>query len=218
MRLMAQRVGAAGQVTGIDVDAGLGAQAQEMLHAAGHHQCTILAHDLTTEEHVPGGPFDVVYARLLLFHLPSRLAVLKRLWDAVAPGGHLVVQDYDLRTMSVTPSLASVDEVTRVITAAFGAARCDIHIGTRLAEMFAIAGIGAPDGTDVAGRVEPLAAACTMIEATFRSVLPVCLVHSITTEAQAESTIAAFRDDATRYATRPALWPLLVAAWKRKAS
>ncbi len=52
-----------------------------------------------------------MYARLLLFHLPQRVEVLARLWDAVAQRGHLVVQDYDIRGISVLPALASVGEL-----------------------------------------------------------------------------------------------------------
>ena len=105
---------------------------------------------------IPGAPFDLVYARLLLYHLPERVAVLRRLWDAVSPGGHLLVQDYDLRSVGTLPSLESVDELGRVVIDAFAAAGCDVHVGARLPELFARAGIGAPDGTDVSGRLEPL--------------------------------------------------------------
>ena len=55
-----------------------------------------------------------MYARLLLFHLPQRVDVLARLWDAVAPGGHLLVQDYDLRSVSTLPELDWVGELLRV--------------------------------------------------------------------------------------------------------
>src|SRR5215470_5961906 len=71
MRLMAQRVGPEGRVLGVDVDASLGAAAVDSLHAAGHRQCRFAAHDLTAGGPVPGAPFDLVYARLLLFHLPQ---------------------------------------------------------------------------------------------------------------------------------------------------
>ena len=98
MRVLAQRTGPAGRVLGIDTDDALGAAALATLHGAGHRNCDFIAHDLTAGGLVPGGPFGVVYARLLLFHLPQRVAVLARLWDAVAPGGHLIVQDYDIRT------------------------------------------------------------------------------------------------------------------------
>jgi trans-aconitate methyltransferase len=217
MRLLAQRVGPAGHVLGVDADASVGALAVEMLRGGGQRQCDFQAHDLTADEPVPGGPFDLVYARLLLFHLPQRVAVLARLWDAVAPGGHLVVQDYDLRTVSVLPDLASVDEVGRVIMGAFGAAGADVQVGARLGQLFAQAGIGVPDGTDVSGRVEPLGTGTVMLDCVFRSLLPVALAHGITSEDAAAATLAELGRDATRFADRPMLWPLMIGAWKGRA-
>jgi SAM-dependent methyltransferase len=216
MRLMAGRVGAGGRVLGLDVDGPLGATALGALHAAGYRQCRFAVHDLSAAGPVPGGPFDVVYARLLLFHLPERAEVLARLWDAVAPGGHLVVQDYDVRSVSVLPGLDTVTEMMRVVCAAFAAAGCDIEAGARLPQLFATAGAGAPDGTDVAGRLEPLAVGRRLLEGTFRSVLPGGLAHGVTTEAAAAATLAAFDKDCARFPDRPVLWPLLIGAWKRK--
>lgn len=216
MRLMAERTGPTGQVLGVDTDAALGAQAVAMLHSAGHRHCAFHAADLTTGEPVPGGPFDVVYARLLLFHLPQRVDVLARLWDAVAPGGFLLVQDYDVRSISTLPELDSVGEVTRIFTSAFGAVGADVSVGTRLPDLFAQAGIGTPDGTDVTGRVEPFSTGRPMLESVFRSVLPAAVAHGIATEAGAAAALAAVADDATHFPTRPMLWPLLVGAWKRK--
>ncbi|HUL26328.1 MAG TPA: methyltransferase domain-containing protein [Streptosporangiaceae bacterium] len=216
MRLMAQRVGPTGRVLGIDVDAPLGAMALAALHGAGHRHCDFQAHDLTAGKPIPGAPFDVVYARLLLFHLPQRRAVLARLWDAVAPGGHLVVQDYDLRTVDVLPALGSVGELGRVIIGAFTAAGCDVSAGARLPQLFVQAGAGVPDGTDVAGRIEPLGSGRTMLEHVFRSVLPTALAHGVTTETEATATLAAIDRDAGHYADSPLLWPLMIGAWKRK--
>jgi len=216
MRLMAQRVGPAGQVLGIDLDAPLGAAALASLHQAGHRQCRFTAHDITTAGPVPGGPFDLVYARLLLFHLPQRAAVLARLWEAVAPGGHLVVQDYDLRGASVLPALGSADEMLRVIIAAFTAVGCDVHAGARLPQLFAQAGVGQPDGTDVAGRLEPLATGRAILERTFASLLAPALARGVTTAAAAAAAQAALDRDCAEFPDRPLLWPLLIGAWKRK--
>jgi SAM-dependent methyltransferase len=216
MRAMAERVGAAGRVHGIDVDESLGEVAVEQLRAEGHPQCAFEAHDVTEAAPIPGAPFDLVYARLLLYHLPDREAVLARLWDAVAPGGHLLVQDYDVRSLSVLPSLDSVDELLRVLVDAFTANGCDVHVGVRLPELFARVGVGDPDGTDVAGRVESLATGRAILERTFRSVLPTALAHGITTEEGAEATLAAFDRDVALYPQRPLLWPLMIGAWKRK--
>ena len=216
MRLMAQRVGPSGHVTGVDVDASLGAHALAMLRDAGHHQCDFARVDLTAGDPVPGAPFDLVYARLLLYHLPQRVAVLRRLWDAVAPGGHLLVQDYDMRSCGVLPALDSVDELLQVMLGAFNAAGCDVHAGARLPQLFAQTGIGSPDGTDVAGRIEPLASGRAVLEGTFRSVMPTAVAHGITTEQRAAATLAAIERDATAFADLPVVWPLLIGAWKRK--
>jgi SAM-dependent methyltransferase len=216
MRAMAERVGPAGRVLGIDGDSALGAMTLAMLHGAGHRQCAFQAQDLAAAGPIPGAPFDLVYARLLLFHLPQRVEVLSRLWDAVAPGGHLLVQDYDLRSVSTLPQLDWVGELLRVWTGAFGAAGADISAGTRLPQLFIQAAIGTPDGTDVAGRIEPLATGRIIMEGAFRSVLPTALAHGITTEAGAASTLASIDRDATRFPDRPVLWPLLIGAWKHK--
>jgi SAM-dependent methyltransferase len=216
MRLMAHRVGPSGRVVGIDIDAALGATTEAVLHGAGHRQCRFHAHDITAEEPVPGGPFDLVFARLLLFHLPQRVAVVRRLWDAVAPGGHLVLQDYDLSTLTTQPALASVEEVARVLTGAFGAVGCDVRVGVGLPGLLADAGAGAPDGTDVAGRIESLAGGRGVLEQTFCSLLPAAVAHGITTEQEAAATLAAVERDATHHADRTLLWPLLIGAWKRK--
>jgi 2-polyprenyl-3-methyl-5-hydroxy-6-metoxy-1,4-benzoquinol methylase len=217
MRIMAERVGPAGRVHGIDVDEELGAIALEGLHRAGQHWCTFHPLDLTAGvAPIPSGPFDVVHARLLLFHLPERVEVLARLWDAVAPGGHLVVQDYDLRSISVLPALDSMDAMLRVMTAAFTAAGCEVHAGTRLPELFAQAGVGDPDGTDVAGRLEALAGGWTLLDRVLRSLLPTALAHGITTEQDAAAMLAAFERDANRFPDRPFLWPQMIGAWKRR--
>jgi ubiquinone/menaquinone biosynthesis C-methylase UbiE len=216
MRLMATRVGPSGRVLGMDVDPRVGGAAQAVLHRAGHHQCAFRCHDLNTDQPIPGGPFDLVYARLLLFHLPQRVAVLRRLWAAVAPGGHLVVQDYDLHGVGILPELNSGEALTRVVREAMTAAGCDIHAGARLPLLFTQAGIGDPDGTDVTGRIEPLATGRTMLEATFRSVLPTALAHGIISETDATAALAAFRRDAITSGDRPTRWPLLIGVWKRK--
>lgn len=217
MRLLAQRVGPAGRVIGIDIDPPIGALAVEMLHRGGHRQCAFRLHDLTADEPVPGAPYDVVHARLLLFHLPQRATVLGRLWEAVAPGGHLVAQDYDTRTFGLLPDLPGFAEVKRVILAAFSASGADLAAGARLPQLFVQAGVGVPDGTEVSGRIEPLGAGGRILaENTFRSLLPTALERAITTEDAALAALAALDREAAGFADAPVMWPLMIGAWKRK--
>jgi SAM-dependent methyltransferase len=213
MRLMAQRVGPDGTVTGIDVDAALAGQTEEALHEAGHKQCRTLVHDLGTDEAVPGGPYDIVLARLLLFHTPDRVAVVRRLWESVAPGGHLVLQDYDLSAADTEPEMPSVREVTRLLIAMFESVGCHTRAGLALPTWMERAGIGSPDGTDVAGYLETLGAGQSMLAGTFRSVLPAGLAHGVVTAGEAEEALSRMADDVALDPGRPMLWPLMIGAW-----
>jgi hypothetical protein len=106
--------------------------------------------------------------------------------------------------------------VLQYFVGAFAAAGGDVSTGARLPQLFVQAGVGAPDGTDVAGRIEPLATGRLMLEGAFRSVLPTALAYGVTTEDGATATLASIDRDATRFPDRPLLWPLLIGAWKRK--
>lgn len=55
---------------------------------------TVLAHDVV-DDPLPGSGYDVIVARLVLQHLPERQEVLRRLADALAPGGLLQVDEFD---------------------------------------------------------------------------------------------------------------------------
>jgi SAM-dependent methyltransferase len=216
MRLMAQRVGPTGHVCGVDVDADLGHLALQMLYGAGHRHCSFMPIDLEAGTPILGAPFDLVYARLLLFHVGDPVAVLRHLWDAVAVGGVLVVHDYDLRTAEVLPPLESIDELKRVVFGAFSGAGKDIHTGHRLPLLFAEAGIGAPDGTDVAGRLEPLSAAGPMFAAVYRSLLPAAESLGLTTAEDGARWLEGFERETREHGDHAAQWPLLIGAWKRK--
>ena len=218
MRHLAQRVGPSGEVVGIDLDTVLGAQAMDMLHGAGHRQCSFATVDLEGDDPIPGAPFDLVHARLLLLHVSDPVAVLRRLWAAVAPGGHLVVHDYDLSVVDTLPPLETMDEWKRVVLGAFAGAGCDIRIGTRLPLLFAEAGLGAPDGTDVAGRLEALGTAGAMLAAVHASMLPAALSMGLTTAEEAERWRDAFARDQRVHGEQPGLWPLLVGAWKGRTA
>ncbi len=216
MRQLAQRVGPSGEVVGIDVDAGLGAQSIDMLHGAGHRQCSFAAVDVEGDGPIPGAPFDVVYARLLLLHVSDPVAVIRRLWDAVAPGGHLVVHDYDMSVVDVLPPLETVAEWRRVVLGAFTGAGCDIRTGRRLPLLFAEAGLGAPDGTDVAGRLDSLGAAGPMLAAVHGSMRSAAVAMGLTTPEAADRWCEDFARDVRDHGERPGLWPLLIGAWAQK--
>ena len=74
----------------------------------------VLRHDLVTEP-VPEGPWDVIHVRMVLLHLPQRREILHRLVAALAPGGAILVEDFEttLRKMVLaapTPEDAALVE------------------------------------------------------------------------------------------------------------
>ena len=211
MRLMAQRVGPTGRVVGLDVDIRLGAAAAE--HSGGE----FVAADVTTDDDaVPAGGFDLVYGRLILLHTPDPVAVLRRMWRWTAPGGVLIVQDYDMRTVDGYPAHDLVAEWRRVFLGAYAAAGRDVRLGLRLPAMFEEAGIGAPDGTDVAGILGTMADSAGMLAATYRSIAPVAIAQGLIDEAQRDRFQAEMAEAAERHPEYTALWPLLIGAWRRR--
>jgi hypothetical protein len=82
--------------------------------------------------------------------------------------------------------------------------------------LFARAGIGAPDGTDVSGRLEPFVDAQRMLVAVYKGLLPTAIGRGITTEERSAALLSDLADDVARFPDATDLWPLLIGAWKRK--
>ncbi|MFE6734327.1 class I SAM-dependent methyltransferase [Microbacterium sp. NPDC057650] len=71
-----------GEVLAIDLDPG---------NLIGGTRVEVRQHDI--RDSVPGGPYDLIHARLVMLHLPEREQILPRLVEALAPGGWLVLGD-----------------------------------------------------------------------------------------------------------------------------
>jgi hypothetical protein len=152
----------------------------------------------------------------VLFHVHDPVEVVRRLWDAVAPGGYLVLHDYDVRTVDVMPGLESIHEFKRVVISAFTEAGRDVHMGHRLPLLFHEAGLGAADGTDVAGRLETMRSGGWLFAEVYRSILPLAVRLGLTTRAGYDEWFRDFARDTVEHPDSALLWPLLIGAWKRK--
>jgi Methyltransferase domain len=85
-RWLAEQVGPSGTVVASDIDTGR--------LATGASNIEVLRHDVALDD-PPAGGFDLVHARLVLTHVPERQRALRNLVEAVAPGGSLVIEDFD---------------------------------------------------------------------------------------------------------------------------
>jgi SAM-dependent methyltransferase len=94
-RWMAERVGPSGFVLVTDIDV-------SRLTECDRPNMEVRVHDVCTDP-LDEGRFDVIHARLLLEHLPSRVTVLDNLVTALRPGGWLLVEDFDFSALLHLP-------------------------------------------------------------------------------------------------------------------
>ncbi len=86
-RWMASQVGETGRVLAVDLDT-------RWFQHDGSPQIEVQQLDVV-EQDIPEGPWDLIHERLVLVHIPRRLEVLDRLVGALAPGGWIVLEDFD---------------------------------------------------------------------------------------------------------------------------
>jgi len=88
VRHLAGRVGPAGRVLATDIEPRFLDPLADLANV------DVARHDIVADP-LPESEFDLIHARLVLIHLPERLAVLRRLAAALRPGGWLLVEDVD---------------------------------------------------------------------------------------------------------------------------
>ncbi|HMK42294.1 MAG TPA: methyltransferase domain-containing protein [Methyloceanibacter sp.] len=216
MRLMANRVGPEGRVTGIDIDAKLGAQALSALRAEGGAKFEQIDANVLDLETVPGAPFDLVFCRIFLMHLQDPVAVLEKMQSWTKPGGVIAVQEFDFGSIAIEPLCPAMVEFNRLFEGVFRAHGRNLRAGRQLPAQFEAAGIGLPDGTSAEAKFLPLKDMATMLIGVYQGLFAAGAELGIADSARAE----AFKTDMTeagedgRYYC---LTPTLIGAWKRLA-
>jgi len=143
-RLLAQRVGSTGSVLAVDIDISL-------LEELASDRVEVRRLDLLSDE-LPADAFDLVHARLLLMHLPSRLAAIRRLSSAARPGGWIVAVDPDFTTVAVSPTNSTWERTWSVFCDTLIAGGWDPRYGARLGDDLRAAGLVEVHADYVAGR------------------------------------------------------------------
>ncbi|HEU4841109.1 MAG TPA: methyltransferase domain-containing protein [Ilumatobacteraceae bacterium] len=108
---MATQVGSTGHVVATDLDV---SRFQD--HAL--DQLDVRRHDLVADA-LPEGPWDLIHERLVLQHVPARLEVLDRLVAALAPGGWIVLEDFDTGEVRTTDRGGPDHELIARVAVAF---------------------------------------------------------------------------------------------------
>jgi SAM-dependent methyltransferase len=204
---LAERVGPGGHVLATDINLSWAA-------GATGPNVEILEHDVAGPP-PPGGPFDLVHARLVLVHVPERDAALAHMVDSLRPGGVLLVEDADpaLQPRSCLEETGPEQVLANRLRSGFRSLLAergvDLAYGRSLPRRLREAGL-----TDVAADAAfPVSnPACNHLEvATIHLVRDQLLDHGIATEAEIErhlAAVAAGRLDLTQ--------PPMISGWGRR--
>ncbi len=216
MRLMADRVGPQGRVTGIEIDGVLGAQALADLRGQGGGTFEMIAADVRDLDQVAGEPFDLTYCRLFLMHLPDPVAVLEKMLHWTKPGGIVAAQEFDFGSIAVEPLCPPMTEFNRLFEGVFRAHGRNLRAGRQLPAQFEAAGLGLPDGTSAEAKFLPFSAIAQMLIGVYQGLFASAVELGLADPARAE----AFKADVAEAAADGryyCLTPILVGAWKRVA-
>jgi len=216
MRLMADRVGPSGRVTGIEIDGALGSQALADLRSQGGAAFELIEADVHALDQVPGGSFDLTFCRLFLMHMPEPVAVLEKMLLWTKPGGTLAAQEFDFGAIAVEPPCPAMGEFNRLFESVFRAHGRNLRAGRQLPAQFEAAGLGVPDGTAAEAKFLPLKDMAQMLIGVYQSLFPAAAALGIADQARADqfkADMAEAGSDGRYYC----LTPILVGAWKRVA-
>jgi SAM-dependent methyltransferase len=136
---IADLVGPEGSVVGLDQAQAALDVAERRREAAGLDHVRFVAADVRS--HHVDEPFHAIVARLLLFHLPDAVDVVRHHIEALRPGGLALAIDFDLGTVRAEPPVALVDTAIRWVEAGFRSAGADPRVGARLGAILEAAGL-----------------------------------------------------------------------------
>ena len=92
--VMAEMVGSAGRVVGVDFNPAAVQRAQVVVSALELGNVEVVAGDLhELDPAALGGPFDLAYTRLFLMHQADPVRTLRHIADLLRPGGWLIAQE-----------------------------------------------------------------------------------------------------------------------------
>jgi ubiquinone/menaquinone biosynthesis C-methylase UbiE len=111
--LLREVVGDTGHVVGVDAAPGMLDRARKLVAAHGWENVSLVNADAATVE--LDDAFDAAYFSLSYSVMPDRSAALDRAWDALRPGGRLVIMDAGVPRTRVTRALGPLAEIVATV-------------------------------------------------------------------------------------------------------
>jgi SAM-dependent methyltransferase len=182
-RLLAELVGPTGEVIAIDADPRMLAVAEERRAQAGIANIRYLEGDARSFRDAE--PFDAITERLVLFHLPDPVDVVRHHAAGLRPGGIFAAVDFDVAAARTEPPTPLTTMLVERMLAVFRSAGADPAIGTRLTRILAAAGLNDVGGFGIQGYLGPDDPAGPLtIASVTRSLAPQMIATGIATDVE----------------------------------
>ncbi len=198
---LAERVGPDGEVLATDVST-------RYLDAIGGPGLEVREHDIRTDP-LPERHFDLIHARLVVEHLGR--AAVEAMVPALAPGGLLVLEDYDFSSAVVHPENDAMRRVTDAVLGFMSRAGFDPLYGRKLIDELEAVGV---EGVEAEGRVRVYrggTAGTAFSRLSLQSLRPTLVEEGLLAEEDASEALAGLEDAGNTF-----LSPTMVAAWGRR--
>lgn len=132
-RMLCERVGSSGRVAAVDLDT-------RFLEEIEHENLDVYRRDVVADG-LPGTGYDLIHARLLLVHLPTREKLLEEMAAALRPGGWLLVEDLDIFPLGALAE-GLYAEVWKAVCSAFETGNMATTWSRQLPDLFDRVGLG----------------------------------------------------------------------------
>ncbi|MET7645575.1 methyltransferase domain-containing protein [Streptomyces sp. NPDC005426] len=204
---LAERVGPAGAVVTTDIDV-------SWAQGASDGVIEVARHDVAADPPPPGG-FDLVHARLVLVHVPDRAEALRRMVQALRPGGRLLLEDADpglqplLCPDEYGPEQRLANRLRSGFRALMAARGADLTYGRTLPRLLREAGL---EGVRADAYFPVTSPACSVLEAaTVRQIRGLLVAEGLATDEEIDRHLANVATGLLDLATAP-----MISAWGRR--
>jgi ubiquinone/menaquinone biosynthesis C-methylase UbiE len=216
-RVLSEMVGASGSVHAVDIDVRHVDATVEKLRANGPNIFSTEQFDATGPGAPRGAPFKLVFARLLICHMTDPVLTLRNMWNWVAPGGVLLIQDYDMGVIKVTPPNPLVEEGFEIIQQCFEKAGKDYRAGASMPHYFQRADIGMYDGMLFGCESVPGVRAQPLLQAVLTSLKIPAVKFGMKTDAEYDAFLSALAADEPLPDSVRRM-PDMISVWKKRAN
>jgi SAM-dependent methyltransferase len=212
--LLADRVGPAGRVVGLDFEPANVALAREFAAERGLANVEVIQAD-ARRTGLPSASYDLVHARTLLVNMPDPAAAVTEMVRLARPGGWVAVLEPDVGGSVCYPPDPAWDRLTQIFLSAQQVDGADTFIGRRLPELLRRAGL-VDIGVEAKADIYPAGNSRRTIRADLvRSMHPKILAAGIASERELDQVDQAVRKHLSDPDTLM-LPHLLFLAWGRK--